>query len=67
MKTRVIALFLEKLARHLALLACLAIAGKAAGWTDPGQPAILFLIILAAAAHWGGRLSSGVRREPPSR
>ncbi|WP_373498846.1 hypothetical protein [Desulfococcus sp.] len=62
MKKLAVAVFLEKLARHLALLACLAIVAKASGWTDPSQASILLLIALATAAHWCGRASSGIRR-----
>lgn len=47
----VVAAFLTKLAKHLALLACLAIAGQATGRAALGQPAILFLIICAALLH----------------
>jgi hypothetical protein len=47
----VFAAFLTKLAKHLALLACLAIAGQATGRAALGPPAILFLIICAALLH----------------
>ena len=49
--TIVTAVFLTKLAKHLALLACLAIAGQATGRAVLGQPAILFLVICAALLH----------------
>ncbi|AOY56846.1 MULTISPECIES: hypothetical protein [Desulfococcus] len=67
MKKGAVALFLEKLARHLALLACLAIVARASGWTDAGPTSIMVLIVLATATHWGGRALSGARREPRSR
>ena len=67
MKKLAAAVFLEKLARHLALLACLAMVSKASGWTDPGQASIFLLIALATAAHWCGRALAGIRRAGPSR
>lgn len=63
MKKIAIALFLKKLARHLALLACLAIVSKASGWSDPSPASILLLTLLATAAHWYGRASAGIRSE----
>ena len=53
-RTIVVSAFLTKLAKHLALLACLAIAGQATGRAALGQPAILILIICAALLHTVG-------------
>ena len=47
----VVAAFLTKLAKHLALLACLAIIGQTTGRAALGPPAILFLVICAALLH----------------
>jgi hypothetical protein len=44
----VIASFLKKFAKHLALLACLMILGRATGRVEQGQLAI-FLIVAGAA------------------
>jgi hypothetical protein len=55
--------FLEKLARHLMLLACLAILSKAAGWADPSQVSILLLVISATAAHWCSMIAERIRKE----
>jgi YHS domain-containing protein len=46
--------WLERLARHLALLTCLAILFKASGRADPAPSAILALAIVASAAHLCG-------------
>ena len=50
----VLAAFLTKLAKHLALLACLAIVGQTTGRAALGQLAILFLVICAALLHTVG-------------
>jgi hypothetical protein len=54
--------WLEKLARHLALLTCLAILFKASGRADPAPLAILALAIFASAAHLCGKLAGRDRR-----
>ncbi|MGH7810135.1 MAG: hypothetical protein ACREP5_07655 [Candidatus Binatia bacterium] len=51
LSTPVIAGFLKKFAKHLALLACLMILGRASGRVDQGQLAI-FLIVAAAALFY---------------
>jgi hypothetical protein len=48
LSTTVISGFLKKLAKHLALLACLMILGRATGRIDQGQLA-MFLIVAGAA------------------
>lgn len=45
-----------KLAKHLALLACLAIVGRTAGRAAIEPLAIFLLVLLAAALHSVGRL-----------
>jgi len=47
----VFAAFLIKLAKHLALLACLAIVGQAAGRAALSQRSILVLVVCAALVH----------------
>lgn len=47
--------FLNKLAKHLALLACLMIVGKATGRFTIGQFPLFLLIVFAALAHFVGR------------
>jgi hypothetical protein len=51
----VFAAFLTKLAKHLALLACLAIVGQATGRAALGQRSIILLVMCAALAHTLGR------------
>jgi len=53
--TFVIAGFFLKLAKHLALLACLLIVGGATGRTNIGPVGIFFLILSAAAIYSAGR------------
>ncbi len=53
--TCVTAAVLAKLAKHLALLASLAILGEAGGRILVSQPAIFMLILLAALFHAIGR------------
>jgi hypothetical protein len=62
-KRLVVSAFLEKLARHLALLASLGILSKAAGWTETGQATILGLIVVATLTHWCSRAAAGTRKE----
>jgi hypothetical protein len=47
----VFAAFLIKLAKHFALLACLAIVGQATGGAALPQPAVLGLVVCAALLH----------------
>ena len=47
--------FLLKLAKHLALLACLLILGRASGRAEMGQVWIFALAVIAALLHLGGR------------
>ena len=49
------AAFLAKLAKHLALLACLMIVSQAAGRPVLGQLGIFFTVVLAALVHSAGR------------
>ena len=53
--TGMIAVSLLKLAKHLALLACLLIVGRATGQTMMGPVAPFFLILSAAIIHAYGR------------
>lgn len=65
MKALISATVLEKIARHLALLACLAVLFKANGWSDTGQPAIAALAAVASVFHLGARWLKS-RRWPES-
>jgi hypothetical protein len=49
------AAFLTKLAKHLAVIACLLIVGSATGRFAGGPLGIFFLVVLAAVAHAIGR------------
>ena len=49
--TIVLPAFLAKLAKHLALLGCLAILGQASGRVALGQRSILLLVVVAALIH----------------
>ena len=49
------AAFLSKLAKHLAVLACLGIVGQSSGRFALGQTAILILVVAAALLHSAGR------------
>jgi len=65
MKAIVTAIGLEKIAKHLALLACLAVVFKANGWTDTGEPAIVALAIGACLVHrWARWLMVRTRPGP---
>ena len=63
------ALFLTKLAKHLALLACLLIVGQATGQPPLGPLGIFLLIVFAASLHCVSRSLQGrlLYRPPPSR
>ena len=66
----VASVFLTKVAKHLALLACLMIVGKATGRFTIGEPGIFLLAIFAAMAHLFGRAlaprsSAGPFKTPP--
>lgn len=68
--TAALAVFLSKAAKHLALLACLMIVGKATGRFTIGEPDIFLLTIFATMAHLFGRalaprLSSRPFKTPP--
>jgi len=52
----VLAAFLTKLAKHLALLVCLAIAGQGTGRIALGQRSLLLLVVAAALIHGLGRM-----------
>lgn len=56
--TAALAVFLSKVAKHLALLACLLIVGKATGRLTTGQFVIFCLTIFASVAHLAGRALS---------
>jgi hypothetical protein len=58
----VIAAFLTKLAKHLALIACLMIAGSATGRVAVSQLAIFFLVAGATVAYSIGQRMT--RRAP---
>ena len=65
----VFATFLTKLAKHLALLVCLAIVGQATGRAALGQVTILLLAVAATVIHQLGqtlkrRSSSDFRAAP---
>lgn len=68
-KRLVVGAFLEKVARHLMLLSCMAILSNAAGWTATRPTSILLLIMIASAAHLSGRAIGGIpkggRRHDP--
>lgn len=51
----VFAAFLTKLAKHLALLVCLAIVGQASGRAALGQVTILLLAVAATVIHQLGQ------------
>ena len=51
----VTSVFLNKAAKHLALLACLMIVGKATGRFTIGEPGIFLLTLFATVAHLFGR------------
>ena len=55
--------FLPKLAKHLALLACLMIVGQVEGRPIIGQLGIFITVVLAALLHSAGRTVR--RRSPP--
>ena len=61
--TLVIAAFLTKLAKHLALIACLMIAGSATGRAAISQFAIFFLVAGAAVAY---SIGQSITRRAPS-
>jgi len=56
--------FLNKLAKHLALLACLAIVGQATGRVALGQRSILLLVVGAAVIDVLGRTLKRRWRHP---
>ena len=51
----VTAAWLGKLAKHLAILACFAIVGRATGRFEASQVAILLIVSSAALIHFVGR------------
>lgn len=53
--TIVLAAFSIKLAKHLALLVCLAIVGQASGRVTLEQSTLLAMVVTAAAIHGLGR------------
>jgi hypothetical protein len=63
--TIVLAACLTKLAKHLALLACLAIVGQATGRAFVGQRFIFILILAAALIHSLGQTIKRRRRPAP--
>ncbi len=58
MKMHVTAIWLGRLARHLALMALLAVLFKASGWADPGQAGILMLALSSPVVHQGARMAA---------
>jgi len=63
--TAVTSVLLSKVAKHLALLACLMIVGKATGRFTIGELGIFLLTIFATMAHLFGRALSPRSPEPP--
>ena len=63
------ALFLTKLAKHLALLACLMIISQATGQPPLGPVGVFLLIVFAAALQCASRSLQArqLYRHPPSR
>lgn len=53
---RVIAAFLRKLAKHLALIACLMIIGEASGRFATSEMAAFLTVVAAAVLHSIGRV-----------
>jgi len=58
----VIAPFLVKLAKHMALLSCLMIVARATGRIEASALGIFFLVLSAAVLHSIGRLLEHHRR-----
>jgi len=56
MRAVISATLLEKLARHMAFLACMAILFRSAGWLQTGQIAIWLLTVCASGFHLGARM-----------
>jgi hypothetical protein len=63
--TVVFTAFLSKLAKHLALLACLAIIGQATGRASVGAHFIIGLIVIAALIHNLGATLERRQRHAP--
>jgi hypothetical protein len=61
----VVAAFLQKFAKHLALIACLTIMGGATGQFAISEFAIFLMVVAAAALHSIGRVVE--YRLPPPR
>lgn len=59
----VLAPFLVKLAKHMALIACFMIVGNATGRATVGQLGLFFLIATAAVVYSIGR---GLEPQPPT-
>jgi len=68
-RTTAQALFLTKLSKHLVLLACLMIVGRATGQHLLTPVGIFLLIVVAAALHCAGRSLERrlIYRPPPRR
>lgn len=52
----VTAVFLAKVAKHIAVLACLAIVGRASGRFEASQITILIMVICAVCLHSASRM-----------
>jgi hypothetical protein len=52
----VFALWLAKLGKHLAVLACLLIVGHASGRLHVSQVTVFALIIIATISHWSSKV-----------
>jgi hypothetical protein len=64
--TSVTAVFFTKLAKHLVVLACFAIIGRATGRFDASELTIFFIVACAALFHSAGRmLQRRYARRPP--
>jgi hypothetical protein len=63
--TAVTSVFLSKIAKHLVLLACLMILGKATGRFTISELGIFLLTLFATMAHLVGRALSPRSPEPP--
>lgn len=61
-----VAAFLQKFAKHLALIACLVIVGGATGRFAINEFAIFLMVVAAAALHSVGRILE-YRLSPPAR
>ncbi len=57
----ILSTWLAKISKHLALLGCFVIAGKAASGLAVGEVTIFLLMVFASAAHLCGRALAPLR------